>query len=257
MMIVATGAILQGLLSLGIVYWNLSIYFFILSSAVSGFCGDFAAILMASFSYISDVSSTRWLTFRIGVAEAMLFMAGALAEGTGGRWFQQLGCNFFPPIALFIGCNTLLLAYVLLFLPESLSRKERERKALDKPKGLRSLMRGFKIYLCQIQEYSVWMLWAALIAIFVLVMTSAGAQRIQVSFFKAPEPFDWDPSTIGYYQMTAQLSHMFGLLVVLPVLVVLKLPDALISLIGLGFNVGMNIFTGLAKKTFEMFISKL
>ena len=256
-MIVAVGTILQGLLSLGIVYWNLSVYFFILTSVVSGICGDFAAILMASFAYISDVSSPKWLTFRIGVAEAMLFLAGALAEGAGGLWFQKLNCNFIPPIALFIGCNTLLLAYVLLFLPESLSKKERERGALDKPKGFRSLMRGFKIYFCQIQEYSVWMLWASLITIFVLVMTSAGSQRIQVLFFKAKEPFDWDPSTIGYYQMTAQLSHMVGLLVVLPVLVALKLPDALISLIGLSFNVGMNIFTGLAKKTFEMFISKL
>ncbi len=256
LMIVALGAIIQGLLSLAVVYWNWSVYLFILTSAVSGVCGDFAAVLMASFAYISDISSAKWLTFRIGLAEAMLFMAGALAEGTGGLWFQTLSCNFLPPIALYIGCNALLMAYVLLFLPESLSRKERERRALGKPKGIRSLIRGFKIYLCQIQEYSVWMLWAALIAIFVLVMTSAGSQRIQISFFKSNKPFDWDPTTIGYYQMTAQLSHMFGLLLILPILVALKLPDALISIIGLGFNVGMNIFTGLAKKTFEMFISK-
>ena len=257
MLIVAFGSILQGLLAMGIVHWNLSVYFFLLPSALAGISGDFAAILMSCFAYVSDVSSAKSLTFRIGFAEAMLFMAGALAEGTGGLWFQKLNCNFLPPLTLFIGCNALLIAYVLLFLPESLTRKERERNALGKPKGLAVVVRGFKIYYCQVKEYSVWILWASLIAIFVLVMTAAGSQRISVLFLKADEPFDWLPTMIGYYQMTSQLSHMLGLFVILPIMVALKLPDALISLIGLAFSAGMNIFTGLAKQTFEMFISKL
>ena len=254
--LVATGATIQGLLSLGIVHWELSVYFFILTSLVAGVCGDFASLLMASFSYISDVSTEKWRTFRIGVAEAGLFLAGALAEGAGGIWFEKLECNFLPPVGLFVGCNVLLIAYVLLFLPESLKQKERERRALNKPKGVRSLIRGFKIYFSQMADYATWKLWACLISIFVLVMTSAGSQRISVFFLKAGRPFDWEPSTIGYYQMTAQLSHMLGLLVVLPILVALNVPDALIALIGLAFNAGMNTFTGLAKLTYEMFISE-
>ncbi len=250
MVIVSLGAIIQGLLSLGYVHWNLSVYFFMLSGAVSGVTGDFSSEYMACFAYISDISSDKWLTFRIGIVEAMMYVAGALALGMGGLWFQTLGCNFLPPIAVFISCHILIIAYVLLFLPESLPKKDRMRKAMLKRT---SLLSGMKIYFCQIKRYAVWVLWTALIAFFILELTS---ERIAVYFLKAKKPFDWDSSTIGFYQTTVQLSHMFGLLVVLPVLVVLKLPDALISLIGLGFNVGMNIFTGLANKTFEMFISK-
>ena len=251
--IVSLSAITQGMLSLGIVHWNLSVYLFMLSGAVAGVGGDFSSVLMASFAYISDVSSSKWLTFRMGVVEAMMYMAGAVALGAGGLWFKMLNCNFIPPIMVFIACHVLIIAYVVLFLPKSLPRKERERRALDRSTCFDSLIRGSKIYFCQIKQYTVWVLWAALIAFFFMELTS---ERIAVYFLKAKKPFDWDSSTIGYYQMTVQLSHMFGLLIVLPVLVALKLPDALISIIGLGFNAGMNIFTGLANKTFEMFISK-
>ncbi len=250
LIIVSVGSITQGLLSLGFVHWNLSVYWFMLSGAIAGVSGDFSSEYMACFAYISDVGSKKWLTFRIGVVEAMMYVAGALALGAGGLWFKMLDCNFMPPIAVFISCHILIIAYVLLFLPESLPKKERMRRARN---YFSSLIRGFKIYFCRIKRYTVWVLWTALIAFFILELTS---ERIAVYFLKAKKPFDWDPSTIGYYQTTVQLSHMVGLLVVLPVLVVLKLPDALISLIGLSFNVGMNIFTGVANKTFEMFISK-
>lgn len=261
MIIVALGATVQGLLALAIVHWNLNVYLFILTSFISGLGSHFAGVLMACFSYISDISTVKWRTYRIGVAEGMLFLAGAIAQGTGGIWFEELDCNFLPPVCLFIGCNVLLMAYVLLFLPESVTQKERERRLFNKVSSgngcFDSFVRGFKIYFSQKTGYATWKLWACLISASVIVMVSAGSQQIGVLFLKTGDPFDLDPGTIGYQQMTAQISHMIGLLFVLPLLIALKFPDALIALIGLASSAGMNIFTGLAKLNYELFISKL
>ena len=255
LLIVACGAVLQGVLTIVIVYLNLSVYFFVITAFIAGCCGDFAALLMGSFSYISDVSSKKWLTLRIGIAEAMIFFSGALGQGlASGLWLQKLDCYFIPPLWLFVGCNAGIIVYVVLLLPESLSRKERERRALTKPSKLKSLLRGFEILFCQVKD--CWKLWLSLIVIAVVIFNITGATGIAIYFFKAKEPLDWPPKTIGIFQCIQQLSHMLGLLVILPILVALKFPDALISLVGVTFTCGMNIFIGFVRKTFEMFIGE-
>ena len=255
--IVATGMLMQGVFSLFIVYFNLSLYFFILTQAIAGATGDFAAMLMACFTYVVDVGSLRWRTLRIAIAEAMLFFAGAIGEGLiSGLWLKMLNCYFIPPIWLFIACALAIIGYTLVFLPESLSSEERQNLASKKQSKLQSLAMGFRILFCQFKEYAVWKIWGSLVIVFVLASNMSGSSGLSVFYFKAKLSLDWDPEITGFYLGAQQLSHMVGLLVILPVLMVCKLPDALISLIGLAVNCAMNVFIGLAGKTYQLFISK-
>ena len=255
MVVIGIGVTLNGLMTLGIVHYNLNIYLFIATNVITGFTGGFASVLTLCFAYIADVSSLKWRTLRIGIVEAMIFGGGALGEGISGLWLNELNCFFEPIFWLYTAVNALIIVYVILFLPEPLTRRERLENAKNRPRGYKAVLQGFKIFFCSPWQIRL-LLWFALIAMSIIVMNMIGSQEITIFFLSAPHPLEWEPKTIGLYQATTQASHMIGLLVVLPILVALNLPDALIGLIGLVFNCGMNIFTGFVRQSWQMFVSK-
>ena len=250
---VALGASLQGLLNLVIIDFDLNLYFFVATGFISGVFGGFAAILMACFSYISDITSGKWRTLRIGITESMLFLAGLLSQGLGELWFQKLNCNIMPPLYLYIACNVAIIVYTLLLLPESLNSNERRRKNAGKPRGVKSLLRGAAIFFCQVKEYSVWKIWVAIVPVVIITVIMGAETSLGVFYFSSQK---WKPALIGAYQATAMGSHMVGLMVLLPILVALKFPDPLITLIGVLFNCAMNLFLGLSTQVYEVFIGR-
>ena len=127
--VVATGAALQALGIIAIMHFELNIYFVLIPSVISGVTGGLATLLTVCFTYIADVSTLKQRTWRIGIVESMMFVGGALAEGVGGYWVQKLDCFFEPPMWVYIGCQGLIIVYVLLYLPESLTRGERRENA--------------------------------------------------------------------------------------------------------------------------------
>ena len=251
--LVASGAVLQGVCAVLIVHFNLNVLLFILGAGISGFFGDFTAILMATFSYISDVSSGKWRTIRMGFGEAMMLLSGLLSQGLGGLWFQKLKCDFTYPLILYVACNFAIILYTLFLLPESLTKDDRERKRAGKPKGMQALVRGVMIFLFQVKEYSAWILWFMLLSILIVVLNMSGILTVLVLFFKA---FNWGPEKIGQVQCVTQASSAVSLLLILPILVAFKLPDALITLIGLFFCYSMSVFMGLSTITYQFFIGE-
>ena len=254
-LIVATGMLFQGVLSLFIVYFNLSVYLFILGQAITGLTGDFASMIMACFTYVVDVGSLRWRTLRIAIAEGMLFFAGAIGEGlVSGFWLQKLDCNFIPPLWLFVACALGIIGYTLALLPESLSRAERQQQ--KKRNICETMATGFKIFFCQFQDYAVWKLWGGILIVFVLVTNMAGSVGMSIYYFKQKPSLNWDSEITGFYLGAEQISNMIGLLVVLPLFMACRAPDALIAIIGLAVHLAKNVFTGLALTTYQFFISK-
>ena len=252
--IVATGMLLQGIISLFIVHYHLSLYFFLVTQAIAGITGDFAAILMACFTYVVDVSSVRYRTLRIAIAEAMLFFAGAIGEGLiSGLWLQELNCYFIPPIWLFIACALGIIGYTIVFLPESLSSSKQARRKQSK---CQTLVTGVKILFGQYKGLAVWKLWCGLIIVLILVFNMAGAVQLNIYYIKAKTSLDWDPETTGLYLAVHQLSNMTALLVILPIFIACKLPDALIAIFGLVVHCVIDVLVGLASVTYQLFIGK-
>lgn len=251
--VVAVGAIVQGVGVSLIVHFNFNVLLLILTQGLAGLGGDYTGMLTSTFSYISDVSSNRWRTMRTGLGQAVLFLAASMSQGLGGLWFEKLNCNLKNPLILYIACNAGIILYTLFLLPESLTEDDRKRMGTVKPKGMKVLLRGAMIFLFQIKEYSVWILWATLISVMFADLNIIGILNIQVLFFKA---IDWGPKMIGIVQSLSQASSIAVVLLVLPILVALKLPDTLIVLIGLFFSYGMAVFMGLASITYQYFIGE-
>ena len=249
------GAVLQGIVTVLLIYFNMNVYWLILAGLISGLSGGYATILAASFAYIADISSVRWRTLRIGLAESMIFAGGALGDGAGGYWFNKLNCYFLPPMLLFIASNFLLVLYVLI-LPESFDKSKRFKISERRNrKGLKFLLRGIAMFFGCVRHYSAWKLWAALIGLSILVLNLTGVVSIQNYFF-IQHPLQWHANTTGLYEAISQVTHCIGLLVIFPVLVVLGAPDALIGLIGITASCAAQVFTGLVKLTWQMFLGE-
>ena len=254
-LLVGTGVVLQGLLSLAIIIFKLDLHFFIIGGVLSGLCGGFAATLGACFSYAADISSPgASRSIRIALVEAMIFVAGLIAEGGAGKVLEQLKCLFWPLIAVYIGSGLLMILYTALFLPEPFSRSERLQRAAHHPKGVGRLLRGLRLFFCP-STYSTWKLWAALGVLVIIAGNFVGTQTITAIFQQGP-PLKWGPAMIGYYAMVAMATHGVVTLLVLPLMVALSLPDVLIALIGVVFSGGMDIFTGFVCRNWEMFLSE-
>ena len=219
------------------------------------FFGGFASILAASFAYAADVSSPgRGRSIRISIIEAVIYIAGLVAEGGAGKVLELLNCTFWPLIVVYIGSGLLMVLYTALFLPEPFSRSERLQRAADSPKGVGRLLRGLRLFFCP-SHYSTWKLWVALGALVVISGNFVGTQTI-TAIFQEGSPLKWGPAKIGYYAMVAMATHGIVTLFILPLLVALSLPDILIAIIGVLFSGGMDLFTGFVRHTWEMFMSE-
>ena len=253
-LLVAVGGVLQGLGSLVIVGFDLDLHYFVIIGFIEGCFGNFSPLLMASFAYVSDISSGKWRTVRIALVESMLFLAGMFALITGALWFQELDCNIMPPLYLFIACNSGIIAYTLLFLPESLTTENRKRKNAGKPSGVRLLMRGASIFFRRVSEYpSVWKLWVAILVSFIIGIVTIAEKEIHVFFFGA---LNWSTRMTGFYQGIHTGSHMLGLMVLIPLLVALKVPDTLMILCGLVAHTSLNLLLGLSSASYQIFIGE-
>ena len=253
---VGAGVVLQGVLSFLVVWFELNMYFFILSSGLAGFFGGFASVLAASFAYAADVSTPgKVRTIRISMIESMIFASGLISEGGAGRILQKFNCTFWPLFIVYAACGVLIILYTALCLPEPLSRLERLQRVSGHPKGIKTLLRGLKLFFCP-SNYSTWKLWAALGVLCVMVGNFVGSQMI-TALYQEGHPLKWGPATIGYYSIVTMVAHGIVAVVVLPVLVALSLPDVTIALIGVVFSAGMNIFTGFVKHSWEMYLGEL
>lgn len=61
------------------VYFRWSVYWFIAFTLISSLPGGIPGILTVVYAYIADVSSTKWLTLRLGIVESMVFF-GTMAS---------------------------------------------------------------------------------------------------------------------------------------------------------------------------------
>ena len=250
------GALLQSIIALVIVNFHLSPYFFILASFFTGICGDFTGVLAGSFSYIADVSSPKWRTFRIGMIEGMLAIGGAVGQFLSGYWLNQNNCSFLSPMSLEVACCVATLLWVVLLVPESLSRKERLKRVAEKPSGIELALRGIKMFLGRVSKYSAWKLWAVIIILNLPIFNSEGNLLISVFFLKAP-PFDVDARVIGIFQALESVSQAISVtLVLFSFSVALGLPDSVSAFVGLLFQAAADFLMGFARTTIQVYFSK-
>ena len=251
----AVGTALQAILSVYIIQYNLNPYYFILSNFIGGSFGSYTCTLAAIFSYIADVSSPRWRTLRIGIAEACLAFGSCAGQFFIGFWLNRVNCNFMPPLYFVTACFVFIVVYIALFIPESLTYSERKAQN-DKSTGkLRTYFEGFKLYCGGLTVRSTLKLYVATIGIIIITANVFGDSLVSAYVLKAL-PFDFSPLQIGIYQSVRSISQGLANLVVMGVLVSLKVGDIWIMLLALVVHVTGNTLIGFSRFPWELYTSK-
>ncbi len=222
-------------------------------NAINGLVGGFPGMLTVVFAYTADVTSTRWLTLRLGVMESMIFVGGALALLLNGQWLNATHCMFPGPEYLYLGSNILMIIYVVAWLPESLTSNQR-RERRQNASMLKMSIRGLKLFFSK--EYSAWKLWLGVGAMFIGYFQEVGNTEISTLFLLSP-PLSWNPDLIGLYQAMALGAFGLALFSLLPLLVVLKVPDPVIMLLGFAWAAGANVGIAFVQVTWQMFLGEL
>ena len=256
--VVLTGIILHSTLVLIIVKLHLDLHLFILSAGLRGLAGGMAGILTASYSYVADISSKKWLTIRLGVLESMNFIAGSLSLIIGGVLIHLSGCKFELPAILSLACVVAALPYALIALPESLDRDEKSRRKSEastptKTLGPKALLRGLQIFFCK--GYSRWKLWLCLFIMFITVANISGTMSV-IILYLLHHPLQWDPIQIGAFLGSSEFVHGLGLILILPILVHSGTRDSIIALVAVFLSCTMDVCLGLAEKTWQVFASE-
>jgi MFS family permease len=249
------GKILQGAISLCIVYYNLDPHYLLIPQFVSGLFGDFPAILAASFSYIADTSTLRWRSLRVAVIEGLLSYGGAIGTTVTGYWLLDSHCKFMPLLWFYISVSVFLLVYAIFLIPESLNPMHNEDKFKKPSKGLQPYIQGFRLYFGGLSPRSTWKLYVSTIVTVIAVLNIYGAQIIEVYFVKAP-PFDLTTLQTGLYQTTRSLSVGTADFLIMGLLAILWASDTWVMLIALLFHCVGNLLVGFATKAWQLYTSK-
>ena len=162
-----------------------------------------------------------------------------------------MGCDFRHPSYLLVASVAVIIPYIIIFVPESLDKQKRNSTNIFV--GPKALLRGFKIFFSK--GYPRRKLWLTLLTMIVSNMNTTGTIVI-ITLFLLHEPLAWKPSMIGLYLSTSELIHGLSLLLLLPIMVALAMPDAGIALVGIGISCVMDISLGLVANSWEMFLGE-
>ena len=251
---ILTSQLIKTVVELVVVYFNLNMYFFTVGNVTSGLTGGFAALFLAAYAYIADITPKRWLTIRSGFLQVFVYVGKAVSAATSNSWLDSNGCDVIPPLWLLLVLGSVAVIYSLV-IPESLSDKRRKELALIPKKGIQAWIAGVKIYFkpyfLGLKRY--WKLLVATAVFMLTVINEIGFTQI-LTYFLQNKPLEWHLDIISIYGTVVSVTHGVVLLIVLPLLVLIGLPDALIVFIGVVFTGGAAVFFGFAEQSWPVWL---
>ena len=230
----------------------LPLAFLLVGALAAGSLGNFSVENFAVYSYVSDITTKQCRTKHMGVLESMTYLGGTLSLVLGGLWVTK--SNSFAPIFwCVIACNTAILFYVLVALPESRKLHSNStyscNRMLSKSIG-NNLFNYFKLLLTN------WKLTLLMVIYFVVEINFTGITDV-VIFYSLGKPLCWSADLIGYFLALKIFLNGMASLLLLPLLSAIGMSDTIIILVGLVSGAAALVVMGIATTTWIMFTGEL
>ena len=260
----AIGSAFNAAVILQLVYLRetLPIAFLLIGSLVVGFFGNFSVINFAVYSYASDISVCSKRTRQIGILESMTYIGGTVSLLLGGVWIKT-SQSYSPPFWCIIACNTVIVVYVIVALPESWNFTQRNINRVNiqvdfyRGEGVKELCKSIGKNICDYFALLLthWKLVVLMIIFFIVEINFLGITDV-VILYTIGEPLCWASDFIGYFLALKLFFNGISLLVILPILLAVGLSDTVI--LSLGFISGSSalVMMGLSTHTWMMFLGE-
>ena len=226
-----------------------------IGSVISGFFGNYPTLLMALFSYVSDISHGDRRSSRIGILESMTFIGGSLANLISGRWLDTAG--FIPPFWANVIIYICLIFYIIFVLTESYHPTNVDDQQGHRGSSLfsfRNFQSSYKVITkARTGHLRVYLI--LLIVIFFLnVIVFNAFNNIIYVYLKHP-PFSMTPASIGDIVALKLALNGIAAVVVMPILSnVFHLHDTTIILLGLLSSSASWLYIGFIRSPSIVFI---
>ena len=233
--------IISMLILLSVDYLDLSPYFILISSAVTGVGGSYTIIIMALSAYIVDTVSEKNRAIRLSILEAVISAAAFAGNLSGGLILEAIGFSYF-----FI-LNIILLAIILVYailMKESIqvhvnfSKISINRKLFYKSAKIFS--QPFRLFCANTHPFK----FIAFLSSFTFILTAVYGNFDLFTIYALAPPMCWLPHLIGYYFAFSYLGSSIGLALIVPILVKLKVSENIIIILSALDIMGIYVLVG-------------
>ncbi|XP_067681637.1 lysosomal proton-coupled steroid conjugate and bile acid symporter SLC46A3-like [Haliotis asinina] len=239
-----------------VVYTILSIYpsskveYLMIAAAVNGLSGSFTALLMAGYSYVTHIADPSNKTARVGIVEAVIFLAGTVGVFISGVMLDNTSFTFV--FAFMAGCSFLGLAYAVIRLENLTATTTRpESESVCTYWLLGSVKESARCVMKKRQEKRTLCIFLLLI-IFNIYVIGTVCEGDVLLLYTRRAPLSWSQTTLGYYQGLENFLRSLMLVSVLPLC--RKLRNTTIALWGFTSKIIGLVVLGLSKRTWEVFL---
>ncbi|XP_035666144.1 solute carrier family 46 member 3-like isoform X1 [Branchiostoma floridae] len=230
-------------------------YLFI-GSIVAGLTGGYACVLMSTYTYITDVTDDTMRTWRIGIVEAMTGLGATIGSALGGVMVDQLG--FMWVFILYLILNIILIAYVVLWLRETVQKKPEniQDQPTGKVNGLLNIenVKMWGRVICKPREKRGRLhIVLLLCAFFISIIIFMGWSDIGFLFVKYQLGSQWSSTMYGTFLAVSGILAFLGLSLFLPLLSRF-LGDTKLGQVGMLSRAASNIMVAFTTTVWMLFL---
>ncbi|XP_068088223.1 proton-coupled folate transporter-like isoform X2 [Hyperolius riggenbachi] len=218
MILPAVFSVASGGLLIAVYYVNeMSVYWTFGAAALIGLSGGHVSMFLSVFSYLADITENSTRTFRMGIAESMIFIGGTSGFLLSGTLLEY--STFAIVFGVYCGCNLFAALYTLCWLEESKPtngyRKLPEEYHGDgdcnseghmpQEKSIMMYIKGSFKTICKNREGQDRLkLHLILLAVFLINICNVGEQSITLMFVSYP-PRGFNNALYGWYTSSKML----------------------------------------------------
>ncbi|CAG0894335.1 unnamed protein product [Cyprideis torosa] len=221
-----------------------SIFWLLVLQVVQGAFGGFIALLMSSFSYISDASTVSSRTIRMSVVSAVCYAAAPPGMYLGGYLFEHAG-GYLPVFALSVALSILASLYVIFHIEETIRPSAETQETRWKFFDLKHLDQLWEAIRKSRPQRTRGKLLFLIFTMAWMSAISGGVSAVEYPYVLMK--FGWDVQDYNTFTGISTVMKLLGSLLVLPFFAkFLKLPDGLIGIVGLYSLTSGYVVCGLA-----------
>ncbi|XP_066264587.1 lysosomal proton-coupled steroid conjugate and bile acid symporter SLC46A3-like isoform X2 [Branchiostoma lanceolatum] len=219
------GAVISGgnLIIQSVFIYSAVPYLFI-GTIVSSLCGGYGCVLMATYSYVSDITDGSSRTWRIGILDTMSSLGAAVGGAVSGIILDKAG--YLPVFILYVGLNATTIVYILLWMKESVQtnegniQKSKDRTLRSKTKGLLNIenVKSWGRVIVRSREGNGRLHVILLLLAFTVNIFLSGTEDLGFLFIKHQLGSSWTSTMFGLYLAVRGIALSIGLMVILPLM---------------------------------------
>jgi len=174
-----------------VVYYELPLWVMLLAFFIDGVLGSAGGVMMACFSYLADITTSKQRTMRLLILEMCMALGVIASQVAIGHMVENLG--FFWPMFTITVINVINLIYAIFLLPETIERDQQARLFT-----MEHIKNSLHLYVVNDWKERRWKLQLCLLTFTIFTMVENGTQEV-TTLYLMNSPLCVGPVFIGYF----------------------------------------------------------